>query len=397
MKFFVKMTRYRKAEICLLGCLIIMFLCLGVVWLAIGSLLVGGLCLLAWSSIKPVAFIKKHSFVYVLVFLCLIFLFSIFLRIFVLEVFCIPSSSMEETLLCGDKILVSKLNYGPIIPSSPDQIPLLNIYFLLKNHNMNIHSKHLNNKRFAGFSLIKRGDVVVFNPPFDQNADFIKRCVGLPGDLLQIKNSIVLDNGVQGKRYSTVKNAYAVKALNPWQFYDWIDSLQVHCDPELMIGKHGEIHAMLSDRDLWALKKMIPGIHVENHSLQRGAAVHTFPWNKRFLWTIDNYGPIRIPKKGMEIILSDSTVAIYQDIMKKFEQVKIRKMKGCFLINNVASGTYTFHQNYFFMMGDNRHNSNDSRFWGFVPEENIIGKAVLILFANNEDGWNWKRFFKRIE
>ena len=124
---------------------------------------------------------------------------------------------------------------------------------------------------------------------------------------------------------------------------------------------------------------------------------HTFPKNAKFHWTIDNFGPLVIPAAGMNLRLNKDNFILYQKVINMFEDIKITTMDGDYFLNGIKAMNFTFKNNYYFMLGDNRHDSNDSRYWGFVPESYIIGKAVLILFSNGEDGFRWNRLFKMIK
>ncbi len=252
-----------------------------------------------------------------------VIILAILFRVFFIEIYSIPSGSMEDTLLPGDKVLVNKLVYGPKLPASPYEIPWVNlVWFLRADASANPDSVYWEYQRLRGFSNIARGDVMVFSHPIwgGRNNFFIKRCMGLPGDT---------------------------------------DSSNIKTSPP--------------DSTRWV-----------------------YPKSGAFAWTIDNYGPLVIPYQGMAIQLDHGNYLLYGRTVNRLEQVKLEEKNGHYYLNGAAANHYIFQHNYYFMLGDNRNNSNDSRYWGFVPEENIVGKAGLILFSNNWDGFKWGRLLKPI-
>jgi signal peptidase I len=262
------------------------------------------------------------------------------------EIFTIPSGSMENTLLPGDKIIVNKLVYGPCMPDSPYDIPWVNLIWLLKmNASTNIDSSYWGYHRLNGFSQIKKGDVMVFvNPIVKMKTNiFVKRCVALPGDTLIIKNGQVKINGQLQSNPDMSKYAYPIKADN--------------------IGQ-----------ERWV-----------------------YPKDSMFQWTIDNYGPLVIPKKGMTIPLNRYYYLLYERTIRKIEQQEIKQKNSQYYIKDSLITHYTFRHDYYFMMGDNRNNTVDSREWGFIPEDNIVGKAGLVLFSNNKERIKWNRLLKKIK
>lgn len=327
----------RTITIVLAGLLIVLIIS-RLYWLAFGMLMIMGTVFLYRSNLSFFVWIRNYSLILYFLSTIGIFLLAVSFRVFFIEVFSIPSGSMENTLLTGDKILVSKLSYGPVLPKSPLEIPWLNlIWYLSKGRNANFDRVYWDYGRLSGFSSVKRGDVVVFLHPLWVNRDnfFIKRCVAKPGDTLQIIDGIVLIN-----------------------------------------------------------RKVLPN----DDQLKQNYRVKTNNWPK----FQKNFDPLIIPRKGQTINLSQENVARYSQTITNLEKAEIEEKDGACYLNNQVVTTYTFRQNYYFMMGDNRHNSNDSRYWGLVPEENIVGKAIITLWSCNpfETGINsfrWKRLGKRIE
>lgn len=336
----------RKIQLIVLGAIVLIIAFSGLYWLAIGILFVFLIGFLFRSKLSVFVWIRKHSLVSSLITIVGIFLLAISIRVFFIEVFSIPSGSMEDTLFPGDKILVSKLDYGPAMPKSPYEIPWINlIWFLSADKTTNMDSIYWGYNRLSGFSRVKHGDVTVFIHPLwgKRNNFFVKRCVAIPGDTLQIIDGVV----------------YA--------------SRQAIAIPDLVKQSY-KMDLVKNDSTRWV-----------------------YPKNRKLAWTIDNYGPVVIPHKGMTINLTPVNYMVYRQTIKRLEKMEIEEKDGVYFLNNQSVTTYTFRHNYYFMMGDNRHNSNDSRYWGFVPEENIVGKAVLMLFSNGYDGFRWKRALRLIE
>ncbi len=335
----------RKIQLTVFCVILLIVTFSGLYWLALGAFLVFLICLLFLSKLLAFVWVRKHSFVSSLISMVGIFLLAISIRVFFIEIFSIPSSSMENTLFPGDKILVSKLNYGPAMPKSPYEIPWINlIWYLSADKTTNMDSVYWNYKRLSGFSSLKRCDVVVFLHPRWGKRDnfFVKRCVAAPGDTLQIIDGVVYANR------------------------------QVLTIPDLAKQPY-KMNLVKNDSTQWV-----------------------YPKNRKLAWTIDHYGPVVIPQKGMTIKLTPINYLVYRQTINRLEEIKLEEKDGIFYLNNEAATTYTFRRNYYFMMGDNRHNSNDSRYWGFVPEKLIIGKAAIVLFSYGEDGFRWNRVFKVI-
>lgn len=333
----------RKIQLAVSVAIVLIIAFSGLYWLALGILFVFLIGLLFRSKLSVFVWIRKHSFVSSLISIVGIFLLAISMRVFFIEIFAIPSGSMENTLFPGDKILVSKLDYGPAMPKSPYEIPWINlIWFLSADKTTNMDSVYWNYNRLSGFSRVKRGDVTVFIHPLWRSF-FVKRCVALPGDTLQIIDGAVYAN----------RQAIAV--------------------PDLVKQSY-KMDLVKNDSTQWVNPK-----------------------NRKLAWTIDNYGPVVIPRKGMTIELTPVNFLVYRRTIERLEKITLEEKGGVYFLGTQPVTTYTFRHNYYFMMGDNRHNSNDSRYWGFVPEENIVGKAGFVLFSNNWDGFKWPRLFKKIQ
>lgn len=391
-----------KRKIQLTSFIVIVFIVAfsGLYWLALVILMVLLICLLFRSKLPVFVWIRSNGFISSPILLVGIFLLAISMRVFLIDIFAIPSGSMESTLVAGDKILVSKLNYGPAMPQSPYEIPWINlIWYLSAGKTNNMDSLYWDYNRLSGFSSVKRGDVTVFIHPLWGKRDnfFVKRCVGLPGDTLQIINGVVYANHQAIAVPDLVRQPYKIK-VNHWPaFLKLTDSLQIEAN-----GNYPRRNNETPGYNLTAhqLRQLQAGHCIESVSMDvvsNDSTQWVFQKRRNVTWTIDNYGPVVIPRKGMILELNPINFLVYWQIMNKLEGNKVKEKDGIYFLNNQPVTTYTFNRNYYFMMGDNRHNSNDSRHWGFVPEENIVGKAQVILFSNDSRGIRWNRVLQLID
>ena len=390
----------RKIQLTILGVILLIVTFLGLYWLASGIFLVCLICFLCRSNLSIFVWIRKDSFVSSLILIVGIFLLAISMRVFFIEIFSIPSGSMESTLFQGDKILVSKLNYGPAMPKSPYEIPWINlIWYLSADKNANMDSVYWNYKRLSGFSSVKHGDVAVFIHPLWGKRDnyFIKRCVAIPGDTLQIIDGVVFDNRQAIVIPDLVKQPYNMKVSNWPAFRKLTDSLKIEDRGNNSWRNSDHVGFDLTNIQLKQLKGNNCVDSVSMNLVNNDSTQWVFPKDSILAWTIDNYGPYIIPRKGMTIKLTSINYMVYEQTISQLEKVKIENKNSVFYLNNQQVITYTFKQNYYFMMGDNRHNSADSRYWGLVPEENIVGKARIILFSNDWSGIKWNRILKLLQ
>ena len=287
-----------------------------------------------------------------------------FINIFFFQAFKIPPSSMEKTLYTGDHLFVSKLTYGPRVPQTPLTVPFThNVIFGKESYSTLIQNDY---RRLKGLRKVKRGDIVVFGfpngdtvlrkapsedyyslcrfygkkkvistlgpviaRPADKVDHYVKRCVAIPGDTLEIREGLV-----------------------------WVDGVQQPSYPGMQISRNLE--------------------KVQNDYRE------IFPFSPDYTWTRDEFGPLWIPEKGVTVELTRENLPLYERIIRVYEHSSVEEA--------LAAGSYTFKQDYYFMMGDNRHNSLDSRYWGFVPEDHIVGRPVVIWLSTDEG----KRFPKNI-
>ncbi|WP_434035527.1 signal peptidase I [Formosa sp. 4Alg 33] len=333
------------------------------------------------------------------VFLFLMLLFvAIGIRVFIADIYLIPSSSMENTLYPKDVILVNKLKYGPSLPRSPYEIPWVNIYYLLQDNTKEaVTKKHWEAKRLVGTSTIKQGDVMVFKN-FKRDVVFVKRCVGIAGDTFKIVNGEIYINNTLYNAPKHIRNTYAFKVKQPEILYKTIDSLHINTRFYSLKNdghwKEAELSYLEKEKlqSLGVIDSVMP--LDDTNALKK---INLFPiYDKDKAWTLDNYGPIVIPKVGMQIHLTDDNLKLYSRLLKKHENTIIKKRDNHFFIGEKIVTSYTFKKNYYFMMGDNRKYSRDSRYFGFVPEEKIIGKVQCVLFSNKDDDFQWNRLFKGV-
>lgn len=337
------------------------------------------------------------------------------LRTFLIEAYTIPTSSMEKSLLIGDFLFVSKVSYGPRVPMTPIAFPLV-------HHTLPFTQKtpaylkwiQLNYYRMKGFGDIERNDCVVFNypaddalhpeRPIDKKENYIKRCVGIPGDVLEIKNTALYVNGEPQTITEKMRNQFryyvktdgtlfSERTLNKYNIYEG-----------QILSRNGDYELMLNDQSLEAIKRFTYVKKVEKIVIDKGIKVNSpeliFP-EDNFNWNLDNFGPIKVPQKGSQVDISTDNIELYRRIIETYENNKLEVIDNEIYINDNLASSYTFSMNYYWMMGDNRHNSLDSRYWGFVPEDHVVGKALFIWMSwdKNKTGVNkirWNRLFNAV-
>jgi signal peptidase I len=328
------------------------------------------------------------------------------IRTFFIEAYVIPSASMESTLLTGDYLFVSKINYGPRLPITPLAFPFAQNTMPLFGTNSYSDIIKLPYYRLPGFDNVKKGDVVVFNYPMqsdspfyrpvDKQDNYIKRCQAVAGDTLQIVNAQVFVNGKAMPDPQQGQPSYLVQTSGAPVGQDVISKLHI-----FIIRQTGaKEFEMIMTRQSAALLKGLSNIKSITEYFEPKDTFNSenFPHDPHLRWNADNYGPIIIPKKGWTVTLDSLTFPVYRRAIQVYENNKLEIVGNDIVINGNKTKTYTFKQNYYWMMGDNRHNSEDSRFWGFVPEDHIVGKALFIWMSSDSSSSSirWNRVFKVI-
>jgi signal peptidase I len=327
------------------------------------------------------------------------------IRWLILEAFTIPTPSMEKSLLVGDFLFVSKLHYGARTPATPLQMPLTHQKIWGTNIPSYLDWVQLPQFRLPGFSSVKRNDVVVFNYPpefqypVDLKTNYIKRCIGVPGDVLEIKDMQVYINGESQAFPEEAQFQYKLttgETINQRVFDKYEISERTKISDGYIIMTTPATAAELKGL------QFIDDVSIQKS--QEGAAViGIYPSPAKYAWNTDFWGPIEVPGEDMTIEVNEETMTKYGSVIEYYEGHELVEVKdGTLKIDGIEYTEYTFKQDYYFMMGDNRHNSLDSRFWGFVPADHIVGKALFIWMSiDPEKGFfskvRWSRLFKGID
>ncbi|MCO5947338.1 signal peptidase I [Mucilaginibacter flavidus] len=333
---------------------------------------------------------------------------STIIRGLLFSAYAIPSDSMKGTLLTGDYLFVSKISYGPRMPFTPVSVPFLESTITkdsIKTYWDGIKLPYL---RLPGLTEIKKGDVVVFNKPeeadpsykrpVDARTNLIKRCQATPGDILTIVNGQVYINGKAAPNAEKSQTSYEVVTngtdINPQGLKD----LNIE-----VLGQNASTYAMTVPKSSLATLKGFSNIKSVTPVVQTPGDYDAtvFPHNEKFKWNQDNFGPLVMPKRGWTVPLNDSTMVLYRRAIELYENNKVDVKGNDVLINGKVAKSYTFKMNYYWMMGDNRHNSLDSRFWGYVPEDHVVGKAMITWMSIDSAGTffdkiRWNRIFRTI-
>jgi len=311
-------------------------------------------------------------------------------RTLLFDLFRIPTPSMEENLLVGDYLVVSKLHYGPRMPMTLG-IPLSSAFV---SGGIYLPGVTFPYTRLPGFGSIQRGDVIVFNyppdeAPVDRKVHYVKRVIGMPGEDLKVRDKLVhvggrplpLGQGMQqywtvtksDPRYQVPRSRMEEIGISAVRRTQAEEKVRVLATP-----------AGARQVSQWSWVRSIKP-YVVNNSEQYGERM--YPAGRGY--TPDNYGPVHIPAKGETVELTARTWPIYRPVITRYEDRSARQMTdSTFAIDGERTTTYTFQQDYFFAMGDNRDNSKDSRYWGFVPKGHVVGKAVLTYFSWSYEAWS---------
>ena len=348
-----------------------------------------------------------------------------FINIFFLQAFKIPSSSMESSLYTGDHLFVSKLTYGPRVPQTPLTIPFThNTIFGKESYSKLIQNKY---RRLKGFREVKRGDIVVFNfpngdtvlrrdpaadyymlsryygrkqiienlgpvtvRPADKTDHYVKRCVAVAGDTLEVRGGLVWVNGEQQTVWPGVQLSYKVVTTGGKLNTKTLEKLGLNMSELAYSNQLPGYEAMPLTARMLEQVKALPSV-VEVTLNVDSTDTFVFPYEGGYGWTRDEFGPLCIPAKGATVEINAKTLPLYERIIRDYEHNDLNRA--------IEEGKYTFEQDYYFMMGDNRHNSLDSRYWGFVPEDHVVGTPAIVWLSTDAgrkfpSNIRWKRFGK---
>lgn len=304
---------------------------------------------------------------------------------------------MEKGLLTGDFMLINKLSYGPRLPKTLLSLPFVNQRFYLTW----IELPYL---RLFGSPDVERNDVVVFNYPqeteypVDHRSYFVKRCVALPGDSLRIENGIVYVNHQAADKDGMLQYNYHIKSD---RLLDSAFIAHYQLNEGGKISDNNDYSFTLTSALADTLKSRTYITSIEKNTEKKEMwDEFVFPYNNHYKWNVDNYGTLRIPAEGDTVHLDSLNLCFFERIITLYEGNTLDIKHDSVFINNEYTSTYVIQQNYYFMMGDNRHNSQDSRHWGFVPEDHIIGKATRLIYSTDKiyhTGIRWDRILKGIE
>jgi signal peptidase I len=339
-----------------------------------------------------------------------------------IQPYTIPTSSLEKSLLVGDFLFVSKMNYGARVPMTTVALPMVHDSIPLTKSKSYLTWPQLPYMRMPGIQNIDRTDIVVFNwpvdtvyrffdtskrrayKPVDKKSNYVKRCVGIPGDNLSIKDGIVYIDGKILQLPERAKPQFSYKVAldgkTPIDFESLFKDLDVTDPAGFMDQTKRDTLFMSALTEVGAERlKNTPGITAVIRQISRENDNGVFPHINK--WNRDNYGPVYIPENGKTVALTTETLPFYKAIITDYENNDLKVNGSEIRINGEIATTYTFKQNYYFMMGDNRHNSEDSRYWGFVPENHIVGKPIFIWLSIDPNGKGinkirWDRVFTTV-
>lgn len=356
---------------------------------------------------------------------------------YIFQMYKIPTPSMEKSLLVGDYLCVSKIAYGPRMANTPLSFPLVHNTMPFSSSGKKSFSEAISRpyKRLAGRGSVERGDIVVFNfpagdtvllenqavtyydylrdyqamygekagreklaqhytiisRPVDKREHYVKRAVALPGDSLEIRHSQLYINGRYAEPIDGRQYVYFVTINGTPISNQAFEKMGIAKDDILFDRENQRYQLPLTDKNLRTVQSMNNVVSVEKYESTQPMH-YIFPNEGNFGWTEDNFGPLWIPKKGATVELTTENLPLYRRIIDVYEANELEERDGKIYINGKEATSYTFKMDYYFMMGDNRHNSADSRFWGFVPEDHVVGRPSFVWLSIDKD----KRFPKNI-
>jgi len=379
------------------------------------------------------------------------------INIFLFQNYRIPTPSMEKSLLVGDHLFVSKLAYGPRMPNTPiafpftqHTMPLTNgkswsnlilwpynrlvgagdvkindpivfffsagdtvvveeqttaYYEIVRRNARYLSERDGNIHPVSQYMKLSRDDIhskyTILYRPVDRRDNYVKRCVGLPGDSIAVKEGFLYVNGIEVEDNSTQQTTYVVGTngtnINPKAF----ERLNISRSDQNMVSGSA-YYLPLTKENAEAISKFPNVTEIAPVYARKGeSAPYIFPYKEELGWNEDNYGPIWLPSKGSTVKLDTSNLCLYERIIDVYEENDLKVEGSTIYINGTPAESYTFKMGYYWMMGDNRHNSADSRYWGFVPEDHIVGKPKFIWLsldkeANGIKSIRWNRMFKKV-
>ena len=384
-----------------------------------------------------------------------------------IQPYIIPTGSLEKSLLVGDFLFVSKFHYGARVPQTAVSFPMVHDTIVGTGIRSYLNKPQIPYLRLPGFEKIKRNEIVTFSwpadtvrqffvkekgvkKPIDKKSNYVKRCVAIPSDTLEIKNGIIFinskksimpyrakpifnysvynQNGVSTSKFSSsgikMQRKFRIKDITQQKFdqirpyitrlvdnnpnnFTIITDFEgipygVRSSGRIVMTEitEKEMDVFLTEQEAGILKKskLVDSIK-RNFNETKSYNTQFFPNDIKYNWNEDNFGPIVIPKKGEKIKLNTINLPIYKKLIRDYEKNSLNLTNGSIFINNIKTDEYIFKQNYYWMMGDNRYKSEDSRSWGFVPEDHIVGKPVFIWMSIEgiNDGFkNWKIRWNRV-
>lgn len=369
------------------------------------------------------------------------------IHIYLFQMYKIPTSSMEKSMMVGDYLYVSKVTFGPQMPNTPISMPLVHNTMPFSKTGAKSYSECIRNpyKRLTGRRSVQRDDIVVFNfpagdtvllenqaityydvlrsyqmtygnklgrerlfkdytvvsRPVDKRENYVKRAVGIPGDTIEVRGTTLYVNGAKHGDADGRMYLYNVFTTSPIH-NDIMDRLGIGGDDILSYNRTaGTYQIFLQDKEVDILSKLKNVETIERYEDTLSSLVF-FPNDRAYSWTEDNFGPLWVPKKGATVRLNMHNLPLYSRIIDVYENNDLAVRDSVIYINGKPTDKYTFKMNYYFMMGDNRHNSADSRFWGFVPEDHIVGHPSFIWLSIDKDksfphNIRWERMFKKFQ
>ncbi len=396
------------------------------------------------------------------------------INLFFFQMYKIPSSSLEKSLLVGDHLFVSKVNYGPRMPNTPVYMPMTQNTMPFGNVKSYLEWPMLDYHRLAGFGKVETNDIVVFNFPcgdtvcvnmpnpdyytiiLDEGANYlrahqnelegrtfanswernhfiseigrkhvwsvekqlggiiwrpadkrdcyVKRCLGLPGDTLEVRHNVVYVNGKVLEDQPEVQHNYHIRTNGVILNDHFFESLGISNADRRSASIGANSYVLPLTKAMYEKVRQMPtieSIEIDDNDPDY-AGLTVFPFSQDYPWSRDNYGPIWMPKKGVTVTLDDKNIMLYERIITSYEGHTLDYRNGKIFVDGIETTQYTFAMDYYWMMGDNRHMSADSRYWGFVPEDHIVGKPLVVWLSLDPDkSWfssiRWNRFFKSVE